>query len=1062
MRPIQLTIQAFGSYGQRAVIDFTKPTQNLFLVTGDTGAGKTTIFDAIVYALYGDKSEKNTNKNAVIPNLQSQFAPLDVTPFVELTFAETVGGQERIYVVHRIPHHWRKAKRGNSEVEEKESVTLTLPDHTDYLGNKDAVNQKLGEIVGLTKEQFMQVGMIAQGDFMRILRAPTSEKREIFRRLFNTEIFDKIVSRLGERNSQYQSELQNILRICQAKSEEIVVPEDFVEKAGMEELLQKIRKDKLPGIVDFETLQVYLDNVCEMLAQAVEKANSEMEMAQKAYDAGSIAVTRAESLEKSFEQLAAAREKLQGYAGKAEAMAAKEKLAKEIRAAFLIDAAHKAYERQQKDVTATEETCRKQEDILPELMKQAADAALAMEKAKSAQDQAEKIFGKVQAEVKAALVLFDEVAVKDQEIRQAEQEESRARQAAEQTRQAVAAYQQKVEKWQEQIKALPELLLKQGACEKQRQILQQYEAEVKSGIDLGKKMQSNQQGMEKAQSQFQEAKRIYRIRRERYDRENSIFLDAQAGILAESLVSGKPCPVCGATEHPHPRVLAENAKPLAREELEQLNAAVNAAEKAQQMAADVASGAKTQFDESKNRFEESLDNLRQKVPGCQVAETLNEIRQKVKELSLTCQTEWECLTGKIRELEAIRKQIDQSTEKCRTLQLDSERAAENWQIAKQTYVTAQKARQLLQDRQKYATRADAEMANVQVESERNKRALAYEKASETEKDLQEKLNRSKALLEKCQQELPEKRRLCQELQAAYSAALQEKGMRDDVWQNVVADYEEESAERMLKEVQEWRNAYHAAAGSVETAELAVEGKQQPDLAVLREKRDAAQAACRLAADRQAKINRQFERDQLARKQLAEQLNSRDMLGKEAIRISNLYERLSGKRSGARMDIETYVQRYYLRQILGTANRRFLKMNGGQFELRMLDDAEAARGSNHGLDLKVFHTVTGKERAIQTLSGGESFMAALSLALGLSHQIQANVASINLDVLFIDEGFGSLDDASRNDAVHVLQKMAGSDKLIGIISHVTELKQEIDNQLLVTKDDKGSHVTWQIS
>lgn len=162
-----------------------------------------------------------------------------------------------------------------------------------------------------------------------------------------------------------------------------------------------------------------------------------------------------------------------------------------------------------------------------------------------------------------------------------------------------------------------------------------------------------------------------------------------------------------------------------------------------------------------------------------------------------------------------------------------------------------------------------------------------------------------------------------------------------------------------------------------------------------------------------------------------------------------------------MDIETYVQRHYLQQILGAANRRFYDMSGGQFALRMLSEEEAARGSNHGLDLKVYHTVTGKERAIRTLSGGESFMAALSLALGMSDQIQADRTAVNLDVLFIDEGFGSLDDNSRNEAVRVLQRMAGGSKLIGIISHVSELKREIDNQLVVRKDENGSHADWQI-
>ena len=163
-----------------------------------------------------------------------------------------------------------------------------------------------------------------------------------------------------------------------------------------------------------------------------------------------------------------------------------------------------------------------------------------------------------------------------------------------------------------------------------------------------------------------------------------------------------------------------------------------------------------------------------------------------------------------------------------------------------------------------------------------------------------------------------------------------------------------------------------------------------------------------------------------------------------------------------MDIETFVQRYYLQRILYAANARFLNMSAGQYELRMVDLEKAGEGKNRGLDLMVYSTVTGKEREIRTLSGGESFMAALSLALGMADQIQENSASINLDIMFIDEGFGSLDDHSRNQAVEVLKQMAGGSRLIGIISHVTELKQSIDDQLLVSKDDEGSHVRWQIS
>lgn len=179
-------------------------------------------------------------------------------------------------------------------------------------------------------------------------------------------------------------------------------------------------------------------------------------------------------------------------------------------------------------------------------------------------------------------------------------------------------------------------------------------------------------------------------------------------------------------------------------------------------------------------------------------------------------------------------------------------------------------------------------------------------------------------------------------------------------------------------------------------------------------------------------------------------------------MNTLYELLAGKVTGARMDIETFVQRYYLERILYAANNRFLEMSAGQFELRMYDIEKAGEGKNRGLDLMVYSTVTGKEREVRTLSGGESFMAALALALGMADQIQENAAAINLDMMFIDEGFGSLDNHSRNQAVKVLQQMAGGSRLIGMISHVTELKQEIEDQLIVSRDENGSHVRWQNS
>ena len=207
---------------------------------------------------------------------------------------------------------------------------------------------------------------------------------------------------------------------------------------------------------------------------------------------------------------------------------------------------------------------------------------------------------------------------------------------------------------------------------------------------------------------------------------------------------------------------------------------------------------------------------------------------------------------------------------------------------------------------------------------------------------------------------------------------------------------------------------------------------------------------------------QYKADKEAYDILSPQMEKRGKIIEKHTKLETLYKLLSGNMSGNRMDLETYVQRYYLEKILYAANRRFANMSAGQFELRMVDEENAGKGKNRGLDLMVYSNVTGKEREVRTLSGGESFMAALALALGMADQIQESSAAIHLDVMFVDEGFGSLDEHSREQAVKVLQELAGGSKLIGIISHVTELKQEIEDQLIVSKDEKGSHVKWQIS
>ena len=319
-----------------------------------------------------------------------------------------------------------------------------------------------------------------------------------------------------------------------------------------------------------------------------------------------------------------------------------------------------------------------------------------------------------------------------------------------------------------------------------------------------------------------------------------------------------------------------------------------------------------------------------------------------------------------------------------------------------------------------------------------------------------------SLIQRYMDELPGLQKALQERLASYTELLHAKDMTESEWKPLTEEYSRQMADQLQKETDTWKQKKIAAQTVKDSASKAIDGRTKPDPELAKAQMEEAEVKRRLAQEKLDSYKEQYKADQDACSILTPQMEKRGKIIEKHAKLETLYKLLSGNMSGNRMDLETFVQRYYLEKILYAANRRFSDMSAGQFELRMVDAANAGKGKNRGLDLMVYSNVTGKEREVRTLSGGESFMAALSLALGMADQIQESSASINLDVMFVDEGFGSLDEHSREQAVKVLQELAGGSKLIGIISHVTELKQEIEDQLIVTKDEKGSHVRWQIS
>ena len=289
-------------------------------------------------------------------------------------------------------------------------------------------------------------------------------------------------------------------------------------------------------------------------------------------------------------------------------------------------------------------------------------------------------------------------------------------------------------------------------------------------------------------------------------------------------------------------------------------------------------------------------------------------------------------------------------------------------------------------------------------------------------------------------------------------------MDEAKWKSVVEQHRKNEVRTLQEAIEQHQSLRGKYEGMKATAVETIAGREKPDVGILQNTMAAAEEQLKSADTAYSRCQQMCMVDERIYEALSPKMAQHIDLARQFAEIDGLYRRLSGNQSGAHMDIETFVQRQYLQSILNAANQRFRQMSSNEFELRMIDDEHAGEGrTNQGLDLMVYSYATSETRRVETLSGGETFMAALSLALGMADQIQATSGSIHLDMMFIDEGFGSLDDHSRDNAIDVLKKMAGGSKLIGIISHVSELQQQIEDQLVVTRDvHTGSHARWIIS
>lgn len=913
MRPIYLKMSAFGPYAGETEIPMDElGTQGLYLITGDTGAGKTTIFDAICFALFGEASGANRDSGM----LRSKYADDDTPTEVELYF--THGGKE--YRVKRNPEYMRQAKRGSGLKKQLPDAELHMPDGKVVTKVKD-VNNAIKDILGVDKEQFSQIVMLAQGDFLKLLMADTKSRIEIFREIFKTQSYMTLQKKLeSEQKAVYEQvedgkkSINQYIAGIQADKDDVLSIE--VEKA-------------IAGSMPTDDVIELLDKLTDQDTALKDKLDEELAGINNSLENVNAKIGAAEALAKAKEALEKAKKKLEIEEPKIPAL---ESAFKEAKAAL-------------KDKTKLEKDSAKIEAEL------------------SGYDAADKISGEIeeakQTKKKYASKLEkleDQKGKKENELKGLKEEQTSLKDTGEE----LAKLNARIEKINEEAEAIDEF----------SEALEAYRNECDE-------LKEKQEKYKKKDAAFMELNDLY-------ESMEQLFRDGQAGILAEKLKDGDRCPVCGSTTHP---MLAKRSESVPSEK--DLKGAKQKADKARKERETSASDA--------GALKKSLETKE--------AQLTKQAKKIVKE----------------EDLDKAWDKLDEIIDDC------------------------------------VSRREDVETAIKEVK-EKNKRKEELENlipASEKAiKEYAEQLEEIKGAISANDSALKEKEKNLETLlkglsYAGKKEAEAEKKSLDKKAADIQKSYEK--ADAALKEQKEVVLKLKAEA---ESQEKTIKGSKVIDIEEVKEKQAELNNSQKECINKGKSVASRIEVNEGIRKNIIKKSSNVASIEKKLQWMRALSDTANGKLSGKdKIMLETYIQMTYFDRIINRANLRLMTMSAGQYELVRMKEAANVK-SQSGLDLGVIDHYNGSERSVKTLSGGESFMASLSLALGLSDEIQSSAGGIQVDTMFVDEGFGSLDPEALDQAYRALAGLTEGNRLVGIISHVADLKELIDRQVVVTKNKSG--------
>lgn len=1056
MKPVKLIISAFGPYAdEMPVINFEPfEKKGLFLICGDTGAGKTTIFDAICFALYGETSGSFRDTK----NLRSEYASLSAESFVDFSFTH----QGKEYRIYRKPSYDRPKQRGEGMITEKERAELYCEDKVPIEGTTQ-VNHAVIELLKIDFKQFKQIAMIAQGEFWDLLNASTEDRTKILRTIFMTSGYERMQYKLKERKNASFSEKKKTEDSIFQYFRDAEAPED----SGLEEVLRSLQEeaDSSDSAWNLEEMLNVLTDIISADAAALKNTQKELHTEKQTGEEKKKALHNAQTNNEFIQRF-------RKFTEEKDKLDAKEAEIKELE---LLTERQKTAVRKLKPM---HDTLKKEEREASETERELTGKKEELTKIKSRGDQAEEALKKsLEGEARAEA----------------------QKKTAERLKEDIPKYEKR-----DALISEMEALKKEEAClDKEEKTLREDEEKLKCKIDhlgavikdlekcaprrvevqnRGKELQTLEAGMKeileqdipehkKKKQELKVKQDAFRLAQEQFEdvseerrRCEHVLENCRAGILAQHLEEGKKCPVCGSTHHPEPAVLPEET--ASEEKLKELREIEESAKEAKDSSCIKAEKAKMALESHEEQLRNRiLTSMKQVDHIADLSENVS-IEHFYEKIS----SAWDVVKEQILDNEKLEKQLE---EDCRTYEkavqdIETARGKETEDLMtrkedlderkrkNQTHFVEKKTALKEYDNLAFPDLETAVKEQKKAEQEAEGIFEAIEKAKTAKQQADTEKAETEAALGVLETRFQSLRVLTEESRSNFRNLLTEENfVSEEAFLKFLTD-ENEIAENE-KKINEYKQAVQTNIQQLNQARMDAEGKME--MAEDQLKKESEEQDHRIETIRKhcTQIENRLEKNKRIKEKISSQRSSLEKFQEEYNRCTRLYNLITGNiPDRAKITFEQYIQAAGFDHIIAAANRRLLPMSDGQYELFRKDDSENKR-SKTILNLEVQDHFTGHRRPVGSLSGGESFKASLSLALGLSDTVSSNLGGVQMDALFVDEGFGTLDKKSIESAMDTLVRLSGTNKLVGIISHREELMENIPQQIKIEKTKEGSRI-----